>query len=614
MENEIKELLSYMKEQKEVLKKLYKERIDLKNEKDKIDDKESGFYQDAETDYNNKVEEYDSLVNKVKEEIKEKKKNIIENLEKDKKIIDKYRKDYKSEHIETTLLSEQIRKKREELEGARAQLKWLKATVSPNSDTIKQAEDKVIKLENEFNESIRTINLIPEDKTAKQVYIELQDKIKNVDALNMNNLEEIAPNLTETTKTEPEETKTKENEQEENEQEEIEQKENEQEETEQEENEQEEPEQEENEQEETEQKENEQEETEQKENEQEEPEQKENEQEKTDEEEFEDINKYSDNKKQEIYAINIDFAREKFSILNDDGKEILNEEYLDGMDDEELEKYNEKSSILIKQCIEELKEEYSDIDIDFAKEKADPMIISGLAYIDRKEEIKEYIKSLWDKEESIPFFLNYDMRNIYDSGLDRDEIKYYNKIAKFAKKQNRAAVQVEKDNIIKRAWGNLKLRASEWKENRQLRIAAKKQEALPAWEKEYNTVDKMEEELNREAKTDNKDYDYDFDFIIEDLNSSENNQEQEKTSNKKTSFVQTYSQKCMEVLASKTTQEIQEKIIAAGGMDAFELEELMAIIDRQHELNEKETRQQETETKGKEAPKVENEIEEELPF
>ena len=176
MENEIKELISYMREQKEKLLHLYEERKELKEEKDRIDDKDSGFYQDAEQEYNDKVTEYDSIVEETKAVIGEKKAAIIERLKKDKKAIDKYRKEYKSEYVELSLMHEEIIRKREQLEGAQAHLKWLKATlpdtVESNRETISKAESRVAELEEEFNESIRIVNLIPEGKNAKETYLE----------------------------------------------------------------------------------------------------------------------------------------------------------------------------------------------------------------------------------------------------------------------------------------------------------------------------------------------------------------------------------------------------------------------------------------------------------
>ena len=96
-------------------------------------------------------------------------------------------------------MHEEIIRKREQLEGAQAHLKWLKATlpdtVESNRETISKAESRVAELEEEFNESIRIVNLIPEGKNAKETYLELQEKIKSIEKLNMNNFEEIVPEL-----------------------------------------------------------------------------------------------------------------------------------------------------------------------------------------------------------------------------------------------------------------------------------------------------------------------------------------------------------------------------------------------------------------------------------
>ena len=54
--------------------------------------------------------------------------------------------------------------------------------------------------------------------------------------------------------------------------------------------------------------------------------------------------------------------------------------------------------------------------------------------------------------------IEYDFRGIYDSKFNIEEIRKINKIAKAARKLNKNAISIQRDNIAKRFWGNLKKR------------------------------------------------------------------------------------------------------------------------------------------------------------
>ena len=182
MEKEIKDLIVYMKEKREVLKGLYDERLMLLNEKNAIEDTQSGFYIDAKSEYDSKVEEYNEMAADVKKVINEKKSAIINRLRKDQRLIDEHRKEYKSEYVELSKMHEEIKENRESLEGAKAHLEWLRLTFPETSEKkeeiISKAQDRVSTCQSKFDESIRVLNLVSGHRTPKEVFIHYYNKIR----------------------------------------------------------------------------------------------------------------------------------------------------------------------------------------------------------------------------------------------------------------------------------------------------------------------------------------------------------------------------------------------------------------------------------------------------
>ena len=88
MENELKELMLYMKENKQKLENLLQERKQALNKKNEIDDKSSVFYKEAELNYNDKVKEYDSLAKITNDYINSKKKEIVDKLNEEMKKVE----------------------------------------------------------------------------------------------------------------------------------------------------------------------------------------------------------------------------------------------------------------------------------------------------------------------------------------------------------------------------------------------------------------------------------------------------------------------------------------------------------------------------------------------
>lgn len=88
----------------------------------------------------------------------------------------------------------------------------------------------------------------------------------------------------------------------------------------------------------------------------------------------------------------------------------------------------------------------------------DERILMLLEDIGTEEMIDQYVKSISEKDAEMPFSLDYNLKGIYEGRNTISGIKQINKWAKIAKKQNRGRVHIKKDNIVKRALENLKLR------------------------------------------------------------------------------------------------------------------------------------------------------------
>ena len=194
MEKELKVLIDYIKENKSRMEELIQERVNLANEKNKIDDKESIFYKEAESNYETKVQEYNSLNKIVESNINIKKKEITDKIRED---MDKME--------EISKLYGEIRRERETLEGAKAHEKWIKSTLLANTPNnaqiIAQAETRVKETELKLNLDINKAQFltekanIPKGKTAYEVYMDLQEKSKKIEEIDFTNFERVYNDL-----------------------------------------------------------------------------------------------------------------------------------------------------------------------------------------------------------------------------------------------------------------------------------------------------------------------------------------------------------------------------------------------------------------------------------
>lgn len=95
--------------------------------------------------------------------------------------------------------------------------------------------------------------------------------------------------------------------------------------------------------------------------------------------------------------------------------------------------------------------------IDSISEAIDPNIVRFLEDNSDKygDLLDNYLDMLSNAKQSEPQIV-YNLKDIYQSDLDYKQIKKINKIAKAAKKLSKGIITVEKDNIIRRAIGNMK--------------------------------------------------------------------------------------------------------------------------------------------------------------
>ena len=198
MEKEIKDLFEYMKQEKDKLQDLKNERVDLKNKKESFSKQESSFYKESESAYDEKKQEYDNHVKQVSDKVKAKKSRILEEYSKKMEKIDRINNILNKKYTE-------LKSIREELEGKKAQLKWLEASLPTEGEANKNNRETLEKLKNNIENleiSVKTLEteakanqeilaeLVPENKEPSQFYIELQKESEMVDGLNFNNLDE----------------------------------------------------------------------------------------------------------------------------------------------------------------------------------------------------------------------------------------------------------------------------------------------------------------------------------------------------------------------------------------------------------------------------------------
>ena len=90
--------------------------------------------------------------------------------------------------------------------------------------------------------------------------------------------------------------------------------------------------------------------------------------------------------------------------------------------------------------------------------------------IDMKDEkaLEDYLWSIFEKDETMPFQLDYNLKDIYNTDMTLEEIDKVQEFSKIAQKQNRKMVNIKKDNILKRAFGRISKGIQERRERKLL--------------------------------------------------------------------------------------------------------------------------------------------------
>ena len=130
----------------------------------------------------------------------------------------------------------------------------------------------------------------------------------------------------------------------------------------------------------------------------------------------------------------------------------LAKEYDYDIDLEEYTKFKEK----VQEVEDSLKEEYGEEEFNEKFKNIDSRIYDFIIDLKDPEMLENYIRSIFDRDETMPFEVEYNLKDMYNTEMSLEEIDGIQKFSKIARKQNRERVEVKKDNIFKRAFGRFK--------------------------------------------------------------------------------------------------------------------------------------------------------------
>lgn len=126
----------------------------------------------------------------------------------------------------------------------------------------------------------------------------------------------------------------------------------------------------------------------------------------------------------------------------------------------------------IDKMLDRLDEKYPDEKMRYYYDRRISKVLYKIASKKESSEIidvvEQYIESILDKNAKMPFMINYNLKDIYNTDMSLAEIKKLQNISKIAQKQNKEMVDIEKDNPLKRAFGRIKKGIQERKENKLL--------------------------------------------------------------------------------------------------------------------------------------------------
>lgn len=182
----------------------------------------------------------------------------------------------------------------------------------------------------------------------------------------------------------------------------------------------------------------------------------------------------------------------QFEYNMDTGKFYYADGYDFDADDSKIEELDEKTKKIYDSLVREYRDENIAQEILF--ENVDKRILYLLVDIGDINLIDDYVWSIAEKDETIPFQATYNLKDIYDTDLSLIEIKEIQRFSKIAQKQNKEMVDVEKDSLPKRIFGRMKKGIQEIRD-RKLLTSGENSEKRPSLRKRISK--KIEEIANK---------------------------------------------------------------------------------------------------------------------
>ena len=181
----------------------------------------------------------------------------------------------------------------------------------------------------------------------------------------------------------------------------------------------------------------------------------------------EDEEKHTDSSTKIIKRIEIDEATGQISVIGSNNNVIYSKQFVydmeseefvlaDGYDYEQTDAEFEEYIDTVEKIKDSIKKEYG---LDLYEQKikgVDGRIFQVLADMKKEDVFEDYIYSIFEKDETLPFQLSYNLKDIYNTDMSLEEIKEIQNYSKVAQKQNKEMVDIEKDSLPKRIFGRIK--------------------------------------------------------------------------------------------------------------------------------------------------------------
>ena len=123
------------------------------------------------------------------------------------------------------------------------------------------------------------------------------------------------------------------------------------------------------------------------------------------------------------------------------------------LEDEEYQKFRDEK---VNKIQDRLIKQYGKEVYDEKFKNIDGRVFDLLFDLKNEALLEDYIYSIFEKDETMPFMLNYNLKDIYNTEMSLAQIKDVQEYSKIAYKQNKEMVDIKKDNPFKRAFGRIK--------------------------------------------------------------------------------------------------------------------------------------------------------------